>query len=214
MELVPALCNRDSRGYVAGGNLSCGLQSSCLRLVRSFSNKPAFLSRHLKGTPLMRIIPFAAFVLLSLLVTPTTYAASPDRQCVRDANVTARTCARECVSTQEDSLLVCDAGTNQTLALCYKGCSTDKDTCLKPFQDTVKSCSDTCFSTNDAALTACETGACTNGVLECRICKLTSKLARFECASGCVTAFEGTKAARQACRTTFRQCLKTCRKAS
>ncbi len=162
----------------------------------------------------MRFILSAAVALLSLVSPSPTFAASPDRQCARDANVTARTCAKECISTQEDSLLICDAGTNQTLALCYKGCSTDKDTCLKPFQDTVKSCSDTCFSTNDTALTACESGACMKGVLDCRICKLTAKLARFECAQSCVTAFEGNKPARQACRNTFRQCLKSCKKAS
>ena len=161
----------------------------------------------------MKLVTSFGVLLLSVININTANAGSEDRQCARNANTTERLCSKECSSNREDSLLVCAAGTNQTLASCYKSCSTDKDTCLRPFQDTLKGCSDTCFATINAALTACETGDCLAGILQCRICKLTAKLARFECASTCATAFEASKINRQVCRLTFRECLKTCKKA-
>jgi|688.fasta_scaffold541056_2 hypothetical protein len=139
---------------------------------------------------------------------------SNNRQCIRSANTTFLTCSRECKNGLDDSLLICSAKGNTTLADCFKGCDSDKDACLKPFQDTLRTCSDGCFATADTALSACETTDCKVDTRSCNLCKLTAKLSRLTCADACLDTFESSKAIRAACRSTFRSCLKTCRAAN
>jgi hypothetical protein len=136
------------------------------------------------------------------------------RACVRDANVTHRLCNLECNRDHEDELLICSAGSNETLSNCYQGCATDRDSCLQPYRDQNLQCHDSCFDTFDTAIQTCNSSTCLQGDLQCKICRLTAKLDRFECAKTCQLTFNDGKDERQACRKTFRQCLKSCRKAS
>jgi hypothetical protein len=136
---------------------------------------------------------------------------SARRECIRNTNTNAVQCVKECNSTKEDELLFCSALGNEALVSCYKACSSDKDSCLKPFQDNLRTCSDACFNTFNTGLTACEDGVCKTNQRDCQICRLTVKLTRFECADACLDAFQANKEPRAACRSTFRGCLRTCR---
>ncbi len=158
---------------------------------------------------------FQVFFLFTLLLGQSAEAQQTKRQCIRDTNVESRQCIKECTDTQTASLLVCSANGNTALEQCFQGCLSEREECLKPFQDANRTCHDACFTTFDAAMTACDQNQCNgnNSSAECNLCRLQARVTRFSCALNCRATNIATFDDRKSCRVEFRGCIRECRQA-